>query len=462
MRNRWIRASLAAVAVFLWTGRALAEASPDAGTQVFLPANVLLPNNESLPVGALGGLEGNAFTARTNDATAPWFNPAGLARTTSSSASVSAGTFRFVTVKPEGTESTGSSIESLPAAVGFVLKAPLAKKNWTFGFSVARTAAWSQETDFQYIQGTDLRQRTTSSADADFNRTTLALTAGWTKGGMWRFGGGLLVDILNLRSVQSLTYRRETGTYVETGVASTRASGSQGTLRLGLGAQADLSEQVKLGVTLRTPGVCIFPGATYTADLVYQNGAASTQASFFDSQTASFRYKLPFEAVVGLAWVSHSFEIEVDVKGQTGNAAYDGFSSPNSVVFLRDPGDGSRAVITLEPFPGIPFEARSILNVSVGGHLNLDARGIWQLHAGFATDESPVGDGDRFFDRISLATATIGVSGAWRHIAGSLGVTYQFGTSGERPVPDLVGGRLAVTKFNVSNVGILYSVSYVF
>ncbi len=462
MRNRRARVPLATLAAFLWCEGALAQPVPPGQTQVFLPPNVLLPNNESLPVGAIGGLEGNAYAVRTKDATSPWFNPAGLAGASESSASVSAGTFRFVTVLPEGTESTGSSVQSLPAAIGFVLKKPFGEEKWTFGLSLMRTAAWAQSTDFQFVQGTDLRERTTSAADTEFDRTTLALVAGWTGGGAWRFGGGLLADILYLRSVQSITYRRETETYFTTGIASNNARGSQVSLRLGLGAQADLSDHLKAGATLRTPGVRILPSGSYAADIAFFRGAASTQASFFDGDTTSFRYKLPFEGVIGLAWVAPRFEIEVDVKGQTAVSPYEGFESPRSIIFVTDPGDGSRAEVTLVPFPGRTFEGRAILNVSLGGHVNLDARGIWKLHAGFATDQSPVGEEDTVFKRINLTSATIGVSGGAVHIFGSLGVTYQFGTSGDERLLDLAGGTLAVTSFKVSNFGILYSVSYAF
>jgi hypothetical protein len=436
--------------------------SPLIAQQLFLPPNVILPNNESLPVGAQSGLEGNAFTARSDDSTAPWFNPSGLAAAPSSSAAISAGTFRFVTITSESENGSGSSINQVPVAAGFVLKNALANKEWTLGFSVTRTAAWKQESDFRVTQGTDLRDRTTLSADTEFNRTTLAFAAGRKNAGSWRFGGGLLFDILSLRDVESLTFRRETDTFVDTGIASNRATGSQATIRLGMGAETDFSQNVKFGVTLRTPGVRILPGATYTADAVHQQGAVSNQASFFDADTAEFKYKLPFEGAVGLAWVSDKFEVELDVKGQTGISAYSGFSSPQSIIFISDKGDGSPAQVTQGPFPGKTFESRAIVNASVGGHLNLDQRKIWALHAGFLTDRSPVGSADTFFDRIDLYAASIGVSGTAYHVAGSLGVTYVWGTSGERSVPDLVGGTLALTKVKISNFGIIYSFSYVF
>ena len=181
---------------------ALAISCTSQAQVVSLPPNVLLPNNEGLAIGALGGLEANAFTARVADSTAGYLNPAGLAATTASSASVSAGTFRFVTVSSSETaDSTSSSVSQVPAAVGVVVKKPFGNEKLSVGFSVARTAAWTQASEAQILTPGTLRSYTTFSADAAFNRTAIAIAAGWTDGGAWRFGGGLLGDIMNLLSL---------------------------------------------------------------------------------------------------------------------------------------------------------------------------------------------------------------------------------------------------------------------
>ncbi|HEY6148430.1 MAG TPA: hypothetical protein VIZ69_12050, partial [Thermoanaerobaculia bacterium] len=140
----------------------------------------------------------------------------------------------------------------------------------------------------------------------------------------------------------------------------------------------------------------------------------------------------------------------------------DGFSSTKSVVRISDPGDGTQAQRTLTPFPGIPFASRAIVSVALGGFLNLSQDGRWKLHAGFANDPSPVGSADGFFDRINLNSVTLGIGGASKHVSGSLGFNYQFGSSEQRLVADLAGSELTRTKVKISNVGIIYSVSYVF
>ena len=456
---RLARQSVALVVLVLCCGTAPAWAQ----SVLSLPPNVLLPNNESLPVGAVAGLEGNAFAARANDSTAPWFNPAGLARSTQSSASVSAGAFRFLSVLPEGTTGSGGGTQQIPAAVGVVVKNAFHTTSWTVGLSVIRTAAWSQETDSEVFGIAPVPSRTAFSADSSFDRTTVGVSAGWTDGASLRLGASLLGDVLSLRSVTMASVRQQPSpTSVDTAIGSNRITGSQGMLRLGLGAQLDASPSIKLGLAVRTPGVQILPGASYAADGAVMSGGASAQASFLDSETMKFRYKLPFETALGVAWVTKRVEVELDLKWQSAVAAYPGFSSPASMYYLSDPGDGTPVVITKSPFPDRVFALQSTWNVSLGGRVALDDKGTWQLHGGFATDRSPVAPADSFFSRVDLYSATIGVSGEAFHIAGSLGLTYQFGSSGERTVPILGGTEVTVSKYTISNIGILYSASYRF
>ncbi len=399
--------SVAAVAFIvcgLWTAEVALAQNP----QALFPPNVILPNNNSLPIGETGGLEANAYTARASDPASLWFNPAGIAGANVSAVSASTGTFRILTVSPQKLEGRGGSIDQLPAAVGFVLKKPFDWEKWTFGFAIVRTAAWSQFTD-GVVSAPDPRERITLSADTSFNRTTVALTLGHDGGKDWRLGGGLLIDILNFRSVQSLTFRQQTETYVRTFLDSYRAAGNQVNLRLGLGTQVDLSKHVRLGAVVRSPGVRILPGGSFNIDVVDQRGALSDQLSFFDSTNITFKYILPLEAAAAAAWVSDIGEIELDLKAQTGHSVYDGFSSTKSVIQITDPGDGTPARQTLTPFPGIPFAARSIVSVALGGFLNLSQDRLWKLHAGFANDPSPVASADGFFDRITLNSVTLGV-----------------------------------------------------
>src|ERR1700693_633186 len=174
-------AAAAALAIWVfWTAESALAQNP----QALFPPNVILPNNNNLPIGEVGGLEGNAYTARASDPTSLWFNPAGISGANVSTVSASTGTFRILTVSPQKLEGNGGSIDQLPAAVGFVLKKPFHWQAWTFGFAIVRTAAWSQFTD-GVVSTPDPRQRITLSADTSFNRTTVAFTMGHGGGKDW-------------------------------------------------------------------------------------------------------------------------------------------------------------------------------------------------------------------------------------------------------------------------------------
>jgi hypothetical protein len=49
------------------------------GGEFSIPPNSILPNYNRISVGQREALEGGAYVARTNDALANWYNPAGLA-----------------------------------------------------------------------------------------------------------------------------------------------------------------------------------------------------------------------------------------------------------------------------------------------------------------------------------------------------------------------------------------------
>ena len=61
-----------------------------------IPPNVVLANYDSVPIGPFGGLEGGAYVARVSDASAAWFNPAGLSREPGAQVSPSAGVYKWI------------------------------------------------------------------------------------------------------------------------------------------------------------------------------------------------------------------------------------------------------------------------------------------------------------------------------------------------------------------------------
>jgi len=70
----------------------LSAQNPDLVTP---PANILLPNYNTVPVGPSAGLESGAYVARVGDPSASWINPAGLSRGENTELSGSSGRHTF-------------------------------------------------------------------------------------------------------------------------------------------------------------------------------------------------------------------------------------------------------------------------------------------------------------------------------------------------------------------------------
>jgi hypothetical protein len=107
------------------------------------------------------------------------------------------------------------------------------------------------------------------------------------------------------------------------------------------------------------------------------------------------------------------------------------------------------------------IDSTAVVNIAIGGHLNLTSDRSWTLHGGYATDRSPVGPHDTVFTKVDLQKITAGVSGRTTHFLGSIGVQYLAGSSDSILLRDLPAGQLA-TKFKVNSLGMLYSLSVLF
>ena len=115
------------------------------------PPNVLLPNANGVPPGQTANLEGGAYVARADDSSSNWYNPAGLARASTSSVSATGGAYQGTTVKMSAFPDAGGSFTHLPAVVGAVFKPQKGTSAWTFGFSVIQSNYWDNAIATQLV-----------------------------------------------------------------------------------------------------------------------------------------------------------------------------------------------------------------------------------------------------------------------------------------------------------------------
>jgi len=222
----------------------------------------------------------------------------------------------------------------------------------------------------------------------------------------------------------------------------------------------DLWKGWKIGATIRSPGLTIYPSGVAAIDGA--SASSSKTTAYLSAPDARFRYYLPLQGVIGLAWMRPRFEAELTVRGSAGRSAYSLLSSEVPLTVVTDRGQGGAPVTTTTPWAGITSTPRGFVDGAIGGHATLSENGLWELHFGYTTKGAPITDADQAFNAINLHTATLGMGGELKHVQSSVGVRYEFGTSSDFLVRSVVGGQSLATSFKVRNIGFVYSIAYKF
>jgi hypothetical protein len=421
------------------------------------PPNLVLANYDSVPVGPFGGLEGSAFAARVGDPSATWFNPAGLSRQTTAQISGSAGVYERTAITPRSLSNSGGSVQQLPSVAGFTFNV---RGGLTAGAVLVTTNAWTQEIDAELVTPVaNGQERIAYSADSEFGRRVAAVGVGYHRGGAWRIGGGAAFSMMDLRLVASVSDRIADTTGLRTALVAGRASGSALQLRTQGGVQYD-APQFRFGGAIRTPGLTIRRSGTVTLDGTLDTGAGSLGASLFDAD-ARFEYRLPWELHGGAAYVRDRVEIELNLQGYTSISAYTQLATDQPMLIYSDTGTGPPTVLS-RPFDGLTSASNGVVNVSLGGHVKLLRDKDLRVHAGFATNQSPVAEEDEVFNNVDLASWTLGISGTLARFQFAAGLNRRSGTAKDVLVRNLLNGEPLQTNIDVRSVGFIYSIGYQF
>jgi hypothetical protein len=368
-----------------------------------------------------------------------------------------AGTYKLTTVSPKFLPSNGGSTEQVPNLVGATKK--LGRLD--VGFTLVTTLSWAQGTDtddvFTNPQGNP--ERFAFSADSGMSQRVSVVAAGWDTGKKVRVGGGLAFTQTSIRSAQIISDRIKDSLGLHTLLISSRAGGSNDQIRGIFGIQADLRPMIQVGAVFRTPGYTIGRGGSVTLDSTLDGAAVSVGASIFDPG-ATFKYQLPFETAGGIALVGKRAELEFDVQGYSSIAAYPLLSTSEPLTVYSDLGGGVSSIVQ-RPFPPIMTASRAIANYSVGGHVQLLESRPFTVHAGVATDHSPVALEDQVFDEVNFLVWTVGVSGSIGKLSFALGASYRRGSSDNLVLRNLLTDPIP-TSIDVKTVGLTYSINYKF
>lgn len=447
-------------------GLALLAMGRSAAAQDFtLPATGVIPNYDRVAVGQYEALEGGAFVARTNDAGANWYNPAGLALVDKVSVNAAASGYELTKTSLEGlgTQTSRTRFSPVGRYFGLVVGRPIVKNpNLRVGFSFSRPVGWEPgiiESAVRFTPANGGEEILGFNSLVSFSTSMPSLGAGFRVSDRLRVGASATFAITNLGVSQLLSDRYLVGTSFEALDRIVTIDGSTQQLIFAGGVQWEPTRNLRVGAQVRTPGLRI--GGS--ANLVYERaefGTGTTDDLVFRDDEATFRYKYPLNVIGGVAWVDSTWAFEVNLRYHGSVSAYELLSSDTTGQRVVVP-PGADPIVTRPAFSPVVQEARSIVNVAVGGSLRV-SRSV-RLHAGLFTDRSPVANEETsIFRSMDLTGGAIGASLAVGRLAGSLGFTGSVGTSGPRDIGPSLGGTTTETRIKVRTLAFIYALSYNF
>jgi len=438
-------------------GTVAAQTAPSAVTTA--PPNIMVPNYNSVAAGQIGSLEANAFLARADDGSSAFFNPAGLTLAKQTSVSGSAGVFQFAAVSPDNLAGKGGSLQQIPSLFGLVVPKLFGRQQWAGGFSLSRVNAWKQSSNLQQeFTAGGSRERIAYSSASQLSGLQANLGVGYLNGRKLRIGGSVDLQLTDSERSQALGSQYVTGTGLSALLIESHGTAHFWHLRMTAAAQYEVTPTLRLGVLVRTPGLTINQGGSYTYEGLVESGTSTTTASFFDTGS-DVEYRIPLEFKAGVAWAGPRAQIEVDLLGHAAGGRYPAFRTDQTWILVTDPGLGGPPS-EQRPALTAPFvDSRAVTNIAVGGQVRLKEGGVWTVHGGYATDRSPVGADDTLFTRVNMQVVTAGISGKAKFVLGSVGVRYQAGTTDEIVLRHLQDGQQVGTRLKISNLGLVYSVA---
>jgi hypothetical protein len=429
-----------------------------------LPPAGILTNYDRVPIGQREGLEAGAYVARTDDAAAPWFNPAGLALSEKSGLNGSSNAYEVTSVTLEGIGTAKGSTRFSPTGTYFggVLGAPIIKNpKLRLGFYYAKPQSWSPSVLDGALQvpndgGTETFSYSTSTG---FSTIIPGFGAGYRAGDRFRLGLNLGYAITNINQVQSVSDRLILPGGATTGLRSFVTDGNTTQLLFGGGVQYDLSPKLAVGALVVSPGLRLGGSSKIEFQNSVFTGAGSREVTFRD-EDATFRYKIPLRITAGAAARLGQFELEADLKFHAKESSYELLTSDSLANVLVTDVNGIPTLSTLA-FAPVVEEARAVYNLAFGTHYAVSK--AFRIHAGFFTDDSPIeNSAATIFRSVDLKGASAGVSFTGAHLSGSLGVAGSWGTTDERQVGPSIGGIQTSTTVKVRTFNLMYAISYAF
>jgi len=433
-----------------------------------LPKALVFPNYDNVLFGKDQALEGGAYIARAGDASANFYNPAGLvlSEKTSLNASSTGWVRTKLTSQALGTSVTSSKIDNVPGYLGAVIEPPyINSRNIRIGLSLTRLVAWSPGgLDITSTNtGVDQLNRITYSATSNFTTQLYQAAVAWAPVEDRSLRLGASFGLANTSYFSSGTLSG--GVTDSTGnpgqfVSTLRANGNEWDMVFGVGVQWDVLAGLTVGATIRSPGIKLTSSAvvTYESSQLASVSTQQTNATFLHDESGQFEYKLPAEVGIGIAYRFPNGQVEADLRYHDAVSRYD-FYRPSAPLLVTSQ-TGSTTTQSTQPLAPITYAARRVFNGSIGANYKLGR--VATLHGGFYTALSPVDDPvNSPLRQADLYGITAGVDFQFEHFGLSIGAGYQFGSAPSTPI-SVAGQTAQGSGVDLQSISILYAVSYQF
>jgi hypothetical protein len=423
---------------------------------IVAPSNIILPNFNGQQPGVTGSLEVGAMVARGDDASATWYNPAGLSRLESSSMTGSAGAIQWLWVSPNAFPNNAYSATHLPVQLGIAWKEPFDYLGWTAAFNFSSSNSWQDDLSSELQVGTaQAPERFAYAASSRFTRYVASVGGGYTPDKKLRFGGSIDVELTRINQAQSVN-DRILGTPRLTSLLVASYSNAAFThLRATVGMQYDFNEKFIIGGTVKTPGIALGSGGSAGMDATLYKNGTTTNLSYYDG-SPTMKYKLPFEFAAGAAYTAGKMTVEGDVRVTQGGGVYDFFTPNRTVTGIVDTGTSPATAVETK-FRTYKVDQQSVVDVRVGGRILLSESGKLTLHGGVATNNSPVGGSDEVFQKANLLRFTVGMTGEKGRFFFAGGIDYQAGTTPLYSVYTAQNGQVINTTVKIDGFALIYS-----
>lgn len=429
-------------------------------------ASIVLPNYNSNPIGERAGLQGGAFISRVNDASASWYNPAGLVKAQKSSISGNASAFAIAQGKKTD-DDEGSTFVPIPSLIGNVGKI---YPNLAWGFSVAtpnnikisnkvestRNSVSLSTDNYQYIERND----------GLYSLTTPGLSLATSLSKDFRIGFGVRYYMFSIRNQRNILYINNDPSnglpFSVTDIFDLNLTSDS--IRFNIGFQHDLDDNWSWGMLLRSPNLIV---SSKGEQFQIQTKLIQSGDERIDRQLTKdieVNYKLPYEVSTGISYTGRKWEFEANVR------YYGAVSETNLLDFqltqegLVTTNNGAFVKLSNTFNAQVKYEFEPVINYSVGIGRKISKDLIAQI--GAFTDKSPVKNQSSSvpFSHIDLIGFTTGISKFTHNSSTSIGVMYLSGDQEGVLREDRTASTFTADniKQSMTIIGLMLSGSYYF